>query len=165
VRETSEQVLGCEHRFGAAVATGTMAMAVCQVDRRRVPAGRLAALRDTHEVLIEVDPEFDDGVLRIVRTFRPHGLRLEGELDVARHTVFAEKLSLAAQGRRRVHLDCSRLRFLDLTGLNLLVLQASRLPRGGALVLDRLPESVVDVIETVGWHRLPGVVPGRGGTR
>jgi anti-anti-sigma factor len=165
VRETSEQVLGCEHRFGAAVSPSTMAMAVCQINRWRVPPGRLDALRDTHEVLVEVDPEFDDGVLRIVRTFHPHGLRVEGELDAARHTVFAEKLSLAARGRRRVHLDCSRLRFLDLAGLNLLVAQAARLPHGGLLVLDRLPASVAGVIETVGWQRLPGLVPGRGGAR
>jgi hypothetical protein len=64
-----------------------------------------------------------------------------------------------------VHLDCSRLRFIDLAGLSLLVHQAARLPRGGLLVLDRLPESVAAVIETAGWHRLPGVVRGRGGAR
>ncbi|WP_235017671.1 MEDS domain-containing protein [Thermomonospora echinospora] len=165
VREAAEPVLGCEHRFGAAVSPSTMAMAICQLDRRRVPAGRLAALRDAHEVLVEVDPEFDDGVLRVVRTFDPHGLRVEGELDAARHMVFAERLSLAARGRRRVHLDCSRLRFLDLAGLNLLVAQAARLPHGGLLVLDRLPAEVAGVIETVGWHRLPGLARGRDGAR
>ncbi|WP_119728914.1 MEDS domain-containing protein [Thermomonospora amylolytica] len=157
-----EEVAGCEHGLAATVSPSTMAMAICQVDRRLVAADRLAALRDEHEVLVRPDPEFDDGVLRLVRTFDPPGLRLEGELDAARHAVFAERLALAAAGRHRVHLDCARLRFVDPAALNVLVRQAVRLPRGGRLVLDRMPPQLAQMIEAVGWARLPGLVPGRG---
>lgn len=156
-------VLGCEHQVGEAVEPSTMAMAICQVDRGSGPPEELAALRDTHEVLVEVNPEFDDGVLRIVRTFDPHGLRVEGELDAARHAVFADKLTRAAAARGQVHLNCGRLRFIDLGGLNLLAHLAIQLPHGGRLVLDDLPPSLAGIIETVGWYRLPGLVPGRGG--
>ncbi|TNY38349.1 MEDS domain-containing protein [Thermomonospora catenispora] len=160
-----EEVAACEHGLAAAVSPSTMAMAICQVDRRAVAADRLAALRGAHEVLARPDPEFDDGVLRLVRTFDPPGLRLEGELDAARHTVFAERLARAAAGRRRVHLDCGRLRFMDPAALNVLVRQAMRLPRDGRLVLDRMPPHLARMIDAVGWARLPGLAPGRSGGR
>jgi anti-anti-sigma regulatory factor len=160
-RSDLAQMLGCEHRFGQDVSPSTMAMAICQVARRACRADELAALRDTHEVLVEVDPEFDDGILRIVRTFDPHGLRVEGELDAARHTVFADRLGRVARNRRPVHLDFSRLDFIDLGGLHLLARQANAPGGERTLVLDELAPYVENVIETVGWHRLPGIVRGR----
>lgn len=160
VTHAPEKVAECEHALAATVSPSTMAMAICQVDRRAVTADRLVALRDAHEVLAEPDSEFDDGVLRLVRTFDPPGLRLEGELDAARHTVFAERLALAAAGRSRVHLDCARLRFVDPAALHVLVRQAMRLPHGGRLVLDRTPRHLARMIDAVGWTRLPGLAPG-----
>ncbi|OLT13244.1 hypothetical protein BJF79_21025 [Actinomadura sp. CNU-125] len=159
------RVLGCEHRVGDAVSPSTRAMAVCQIDRHACPPEQLAALRDTHEVLVEVDPEYEDNVLRIVRTFEPDGLRIEGELDAARHTAFDEKLSLVSRGpdgrRRGVRLDMSRLRFIDLRGLHLLVRHAVALDGDDELILDGLQPEVENVIEMVGWHRLPGLTRGR----
>ncbi|MEU8802811.1 MEDS domain-containing protein [Spirillospora sp. NPDC048819] len=157
------RMLGCEHRVGDAVSPSTMAMAICQIDRHACPRDELNALRDTHEVLVEVNPEFDDGILKIVRTFEPDGLRVEGELDAARHAVFAEKLAQVSGDRRRVHLDLSRLGFIDLGGLHLLARHATGLPAGEPLVLDHLAPDVENVIEMVGWHRLPGLA--RGGER
>ncbi|MFB4306394.1 MEDS domain-containing protein [Actinomadura sp. GTD37] len=154
------RMLGCEHRVDDAVSPSTMAMAICQIDRRACPPDQLIALRDTHEVLVEVNPEFDDGILKIVRTFEPAGLRIEGELDAARHTVVAETLARVVAQRGSVHLDLSRLGFIDLGGLNLLARHATRLPAEGSLVLDHLRPSVQSVIDTVGWHRLPGLAPG-----
>jgi len=110
-----------------------------------------------------VNPEFDDGILKITRTFAPHGLRLEGELDGARHAVFAETLSSVAVAvtRSKVHLDFTRLSFIDLGALNLLAVYAMQMPRGGGLVLDNLRPDVEQVIEMVGWHRLPGLARGQ----
>jgi ABC-type transporter Mla MlaB component len=156
------RMLGCEHRVGNAVSPSTMAMAICQIDRRACPPDQLTALRDTHEVLVEVNPEFDDGVLKIVRTFEPAGLRIEGELDAARHTVLAETLMQVGAQRGSVHLDLSRLGFIDLGGLNLLARHAVRLPADGSLVLDHLRPNVENLITTVGWHRLPGIARGAG---
>ena len=156
-----ERMLCCEHMFDETVSPSTMAMAICQVDRAACPPEQLAALRDTHEVLVEVNPQFNDGILKIVRTYDPPGLRVEGELDAARHQVFAQELALVTASRRRAHLDFSRLGFIDLAGLNLLALHATGLPGGGPLVLDNLPPDVENVIEMVGWHRLPGLARGR----
>ncbi|MFI0404671.1 MEDS domain-containing protein [Actinomadura sp. 3N508] len=157
------QMLGCEHRVGDAVSPSTMAMAICQIDQHACPREELIALRDTHEVLVEVNPEFDDGILKIVRTFEPDGLRVEGELDAARHAVFAEQLTQVSKERRRVHLDLSRLAFIDLGGLHLMARHATVLPASEPLVLDRLAPSVESVIEMVGWHRLPGLTRGEEG--
>jgi hypothetical protein len=160
-RSGLSQMLGCEHHVDDTVAPSTMAMAICQVARHACPPPQLAALRDTHEVLIEVDPEFSDEVLTIVRTFDPPGLRVEGELDAVRHAVFDEHLGRVAAGHRRVHLDVSRLGFLDLGGLHLLVRHAIGSGPGRTLILDGLTPAVESVIEMVGWHRLPGLAPGR----
>jgi anti-anti-sigma factor len=156
------RMLGCEHRVGDTVSPSTMAMAICQIDRRACPPEQLTALRDTHEVLVEVNPEYDDGILKIVPMFEPAGLRIEGELDAARHTVFAEKLAQVVAQRGSVHLDVSRLGFIDLGGLNLLARHATRLPADGSLVLDNLRPNVESLITTVGWHRLPGLARGAG---
>ncbi|MGI5207213.1 MEDS domain-containing protein [Spirillospora sp. CA-108201] len=154
------RMLGCEHRVDGTVSPSTVAMAICQVDRHACPPAELTALRDTHEVLVEVNPEFDDGILKIVRTFEPDGLRVEGELDAARHSVFAEQLRRLRPGRN-IHLDLSRLGFIDLGGLHLLARHATRLPADAALVLDHLSPDVESVIDMVGWHRLPGLARGR----
>jgi anti-anti-sigma factor len=97
-----------------------------------------------------------------VRILAPVALRVEGELDAARHSVFAEKLSQASTRRGSVHLDLSRLGFIDLGGLNLLAQHATGLPADESLVLDHLPPDVENVIEMVGWHRLPGLARGQG---
>ncbi|WP_141581895.1 MEDS domain-containing protein [Actinomadura sp. WMMA1423] len=154
------RMLRCEHRVGDAVSPSTMAMAICQVDRHACPPAELNDLRDTHEVLVEVNPEFDDGILKIVRTFEPEGLRVEGELDAARHSVFAEQLAQVRPGGS-VHLDLARLGFIDLGALHLLARHATRLPADAALVLDHLSPDVESVIDLVGWHRLPGLARGR----
>jgi anti-anti-sigma regulatory factor len=152
-----DRILDCERRFGAAVAASTMITAICQVDRGNLTAAELAALRGAHEVAVGPDPEFEDPVLRITRTFRPRGLAIAGELDAARHAVFAEALAAAAPAAGEIHLDCAEVRFMDLGALHLLARHVGGRAGRGPLVLDRVPRHLRAVIELVGWGRLPGV--------
>jgi anti-anti-sigma regulatory factor len=161
VRGGAELLRHCEDRFDVVVAPSSFIMAICQIDRVNCRPDELMELEDTHEVLAAADPDFDDGVLRITKMFAPGGLRLEGELDGARHAVFAEALAMATSTRGTVHLDFARVRFIDLGALNLLASQAMRMPGGRDVVLDNLAPEVIGVIEMVGWHRLPGVSLGR----
>jgi anti-anti-sigma regulatory factor len=161
VRGGAERMRLCEDRFEVAVASSAFAMAICQIDRANCSPDELVTLENSHEVLAAANPDYDDGVLRITKIFAPGGLRLEGELDGARHAVFAEALATATSARGTVHLDFSRVRFIDLGALNLLATHAMRMPSGRNVVLDCLPAEVVGVIEMVGWHRLPGVSLGR----
>jgi anti-anti-sigma regulatory factor len=157
------RVLGCEDRMDTAIAGSTLAMAICQFGRRCCTPRQLDALRDSHEVLVEANPEFEDSVLRITRTFTPPGLRVDGELDGARHAVFAETLSSIAgiDGDRDVHLDLGGLRFIDLGALHMLTAFANRRRGRGRLLLDNLAPELTAVIDTVGWQRLPGLAHGR----
>ncbi|WP_460357875.1 MEDS domain-containing protein [Actinoallomurus acanthiterrae] len=159
-------LLECEDRFDAVVGTSAMAMAICQIDRGLCSPDQLAVLGGSHQVLVVADPDFDDGILRITRTFVPSGLRIEGDIDRPRHVVFAGALTAATSRAGRVHLDLSGAKFLDLGALTLLVTHTVSLPPGHELALDNLPPHLEAVIDTVGWHRLPGVArverePGR----
>lgn len=156
-------VVGCEGDFDRTVAPSTMAMAICQVERASCTPDELSALQNTHEVLVDVNPDFNDGVLKITRTYDPYGLRIEGELDGARNTTFAEALSVVTRRPDRVHLDFRKLEFIAFDSLNALAAHAMRLPKGTGLVLDNLPPDVEQIIDMVGWHRMPGVVKGRPG--
>ncbi|HEU5159124.1 MAG TPA: MEDS domain-containing protein [Streptosporangiaceae bacterium] len=155
-----QRVLGCERRMDATIAASTLAMAICQFGPHCCSPRQLDALEDTHAVIVEANPEFEDSVLRITRTFTPPGLRLEGELDAARHAAFAEALASVADVDRDVHLDLTGLRFLDLGALHLLTAFASRRRGGGRLLLDNLAPDLAAVIDTVGWHRMPGLAQG-----
>jgi anti-anti-sigma regulatory factor len=152
-----DRILECERRFGQAVAASTMVTAICQVDRRHVTPDELDTLRGAHEVVVRPDPEFEDPVLRITRTFHPRGLSIAGEIDAARHAVFAEALTSVTVNGDEIHLDCAELEFIDLGALHLLVDYAVRRAGHGPLVLDRVPEHLRNVIELVGWGRLPGI--------
>ncbi|MDX6743674.1 MEDS domain-containing protein [Actinocorallia sp. A-T 12471] len=156
-------MLACDGAMECVVGPSTQAMAVCQVDTRAVrSADALSALQNHHEVLVEVNPDYDDGVLRMVRTYAPHGLRLEGEIDSARHPVFTKALSSVSAPRAEVHLELGRLKFIDLGALKMLGAHALDLTRGNGLVLDNPTPDLENVIQMVGFHLFPGITRGKG---
>ncbi|WP_018655841.1 MEDS domain-containing protein [Actinomadura flavalba] len=154
-----ESLLGCERTLDRLVAPSTSVVALCQLDRSRLPAGPLEELGAEHAVLAGPDPDFEDTVLRIVRTFEPRGLALAGELDASRHLVLDQALALVLSGAdgADVHLDVAELRFIDLGALNMLAEVAARRAHHGPLILDRMPAQLQEVIMTVGWNMLPGL--------
>ncbi len=163
IRSGPDQMLDCEAGVDAAIAPSTTAMAICQVDRRSCTRAELNVLKETHEVLVGADPEFDDGVLTITRTFEPRGLHLKGELDGARHTVFAEALhAVTAQGGE-IHLNVRDLRFIDLGALSMMAGAAMRMATRGSLVLDEASPDLTEVVQLVGGKMLPWLRIGRGG--
>ncbi|TDD65990.1 MEDS domain-containing protein [Actinomadura rubrisoli] len=154
-----DPLLDFERHLERLVPPSTHITAVCQLDRRRCRRAELAALRAGHSVLAIPDPEFEDAVLRIVRTFRPPGLALTGELDASRHAVLDQALAsvISCSGTGEVHLDLSGLGFIDLGAINLLADVAGRRAAPGRLVLDRVSPQLRAVMETVGWSMLPGL--------
>ncbi|WP_329522125.1 MEDS domain-containing protein [Spirillospora sp. NBC_01491] len=151
-----------ERRLGRAI--GPSAIAVFQVDRRRRAAAVLDELRAAHAVVVTPDPEFEDAMLRIERTFQPVGLSLCGELDASRHTVLDAALATVLSGsdRREIHLDLAGLGFIDLGAINILADVAGRRADRGPLVLDRMSPQLRTLMETVGWGMLPGLRLGAG---
>ena len=161
-RSGHDRVLDCEAGLDAAIAPSTTAMAICQIDRRSCTRDELTALKETHEVLVGADPDFDDGVLTITRTFAPRGLCLKGELDGARHTVFAEALrAVTAQGGD-IHLNVRDLRFIDLGALSMMARAAMRMAAHGSLILDDASPDLTEVVQLVGGPMLPWLKIGNG---
>ncbi|MCO5971488.1 MEDS domain-containing protein [Actinoallomurus soli] len=156
-------VLECEARVEAAISPSTMAMAICQVDARSCTTEELIALKERHEVLVGADPYFDDGVLSITPTFHPRGLRLSGELDGARHAVFAESLRKVVDRGGEVHLDLAGLRFIDLGALSMMAGAAMHLD--ARVVLDNPSNELADVVELVSSRLLPWLEIGDGEAR
>ncbi|MFI0351885.1 MEDS domain-containing protein [Actinomadura sp. 9N407] len=154
-----ELLLGCERRIDQAIGPSTRAIALCQFDRSRCTAAELEALGESHGVAVAPDPLFEDSVLLIERMFKPLGLALVGELDASRHAVLVQALSTVTADAvdREVHLDLAGLGFIDLGALNILADAAARTAGCGALVLDRMSPQLRTVMETVGWHMLPGL--------
>lgn len=154
-------MLANEAGFDEAFTPETKIMAICQLNRNRCAPDQLSALNDGHQIRVTASPEFDDGVLRITRSHAPHGLRLSGELDAARHRPFTTALTALGEVGADVHLDFTDVRFLDLGTLSLLVTHAMRTPPGPVLVLDHLPPDVARLIQALGWHHFPGLTHGR----
>lgn len=161
-----ELVEACERRFDAVIGPSVTMTAICLIDGRCCSPEMLEQLGALHQVLVEPDPEFEDPVLRITRTFRPYGLSLRGELDSPRHAVFAEALLsvLDSADGESVHLDLAELRFMDLGALVVMMRTLPRGPRSGPLVLDHVPLRLRAVLDLVGWNWLPGIEPGDAAT-
>lgn len=161
-RSGRDRILECEAGLDAAIAPSTAAMAICQIDRRSCTRDELTALKETHEVLVGADPDFDDGVLTITRTFTPHGLCLKGELDGARHTVFAEALRAVMAEGGDVHLNVRDLRFIDLGALRMMAGAAMRMAMHGSLILDDPSPDLTEVVRLVGGPMQPWLKIGNG---
>jgi hypothetical protein len=105
--------------------------------------------------------EFQDDQLRVSRTNGPPGLLIEGELDAARHNVLDRLLLIAGVEHPRAHLDFSRLDFIDLGALNLIVDHARKLPAGNSFVLDFLPSEVESMFNRVSDDLPAGLIIGQ----
>jgi anti-anti-sigma factor len=103
----------------------------------------LAALQTLNDSPFKIDEEAGDGEDRVVR--------LVGELDVATAPDFERMLLRHRPPRQRVILDLGELRFMDSTGLRIL-LQARRVANEGnwRLALRSVPPSIRRLLELAG---------------
>lgn len=102
--------------------------------------------------------EFENGLLRIIRTVDPYGLRVEGAVDHSTVAVFGASLDRIVKATRQdVHADLGGVRFIDVAGVRALVSVASRLEDGRLLVLDPVPRHVRHLLHLVGWDAVPGL--------
>ncbi|MEV6399550.1 STAS domain-containing protein [Streptomyces sp. NPDC051907] len=95
--------------------------------------------------------------LRISRVRRPPGLRIEGVVDVHTHRHLRTALDVIADDEGDVQLDLSRLEFLDLGGLRMLIAFARTRVAGSHVELAGLAPHLRNVIALVGWDATPGL--------
>lgn len=134
------------------------ALAVCQYDLRRCGPGTPDALESAHAGSVEADPLVRTADLVVVRTYRPQGLRIEGVVDAGAHRCLRDALRSVAAVREDVRLEMSRVEFLDLAGLRLLMTFArARAARHCTVELTGLLPHLRQVITMIGWDRTPGL--------
>ena len=117
---------------------------------------RIVGLPDHRAVMTDFEPQTGARVeatparLDVRRVDHPLGvvLTLAGELDLATVPVLQKRLDQAICGKAALVIDLSRLRFIDSSGLDLLVRAEWQLRDSGAqLVLVRGPRAVHRVFE------------------
>ncbi|MGW3625880.1 STAS domain-containing protein [Streptomyces sp. NPDC000880] len=105
----------------------------------------------------DAEPLVRTAELRITRIRRPPGLRIEGVVDVHTHRHLRGALDLIASVDGDLQLELSRLEFLDLGGLRMLIGFARTRNSGHHVELTGLAPHLRDVIALVGWDETPGL--------
>jgi anti-anti-sigma factor len=106
-----------------------------------------------------------DRQLRIVRLPRPHGLRLEGEIDLSNADLLARALARSSQEGPGVRLDLSRLDFIDVAGLRVLVAAAAGLSAADkSLTLTGVCPHLRKVLRVCAWDAIAGLKVAATGT-
>ncbi|QLE74145.1 STAS domain-containing protein [Streptomyces rectiverticillatus] len=125
--------------------------------RRREPAA-LDALAAAHSRSVEVDPLVRTAELTVVPTVSPPGLRIVGVVDADSHRHLRDALQSVASVRGDLCLEMSRVEFLDLAGLRLLMTFArARAARHCTVELAGVPPHLLQVITLIGWDSTPGL--------
>lgn len=112
---------------------------------------------------VNARPDYDDGTLRIVRTARPPGLSLIGEIDDLTYPALVAALD-DLRGRTDlrdngdIHLDLSEVRFCDVAGLRAMVGLAEHVGNGRRVVLHAPAPPLRTVLHVVGWDDVRGLV-------
>lgn len=103
------------------------------------------------------EPLIRTAELRITRIRRPPGLRIEGVVDVHTHRHLRTALEAIEATDGDVQLELSRLEFLDLGGLRMLIGLARTRDEGHHVELTGLAPHLRNVIALVGWDETPGL--------
>lgn len=122
-------------------------------DPRTAPRGKRAANARSIGVVVTSDRQ-----LRVVRTIRPHGLRLDGEVDLANLEIVRRSLRAVAEDGAEVTVDATNLGFIDVAGLRVLVEGAADLAHsGGHLLLVGTSRQLRRILRLCGWDTTPGL--------
>ncbi|WP_317440683.1 STAS domain-containing protein [Streptomyces collinus] len=85
------------------------------------------------------------------------GLRVIGEISVNTRTVWQQTLKQLVERRTDVlHVDLSRVRFVDVAGVTDLAVTVQRLPAGQRIVLHRPPAQLPRILELF-WPGLAAI--------
>jgi anti-anti-sigma factor len=156
----------------AAAVSGLPVLTLCAYSQVAFTAAEIRGALDDHgEGTVELDPLYEDGLLRVVRRFTPPALRADGDIDASNVVHLARVLSsecgrlserpVAGPDGRPVplRLEADGLDFIDVSGMRLLVQTASRLHAEGGrrLALVGLAPHLRRVMRVVGWDLTPGL--------
>lgn len=128
-------------------------------DPRTSPRGKRAANARSIGVVVTSDRQ-----LRVVRTIRPHGLRLDGEVDLANVEIVRQSLRAVAEDGAEVTVDVTDLAFIDVAGLRVVVEGAAELAAcDGHLLLVGTSRQLRRILRLCGWDTATGLRIGEPG--
>ncbi len=84
----------------------------------------------------------------------PRAFKLSGELDVSNAGDLLETMVEPMRGEGDIRLDISDLRFIDSSGVRVVVQTAKSLEGRGRLVLERPQQAVLRVLDLMGLRKL-----------
>lgn len=118
------------------------AAALCQYDRYRYDTATMAALTSLHAAMIGTVTVPAGEELTISPLAGAAGLRLAGEVDLSTREVLRTALDDARHNPDDLHLELADLRFIDIGGVQIVLLAAQRLDPGQRMVVHRAPQSL-----------------------
>ncbi len=130
----AEQLLVFESEVGRLFAGGTVT-AICEYDRESFDPVTLGYAARVHPRRVAATVYHEDPVLRICRQHVPPGIRAAGELDYTRAQALSDALAEAVRLDVDIHLNLSRLGFIDAGAAAVILRTASGLPSGRRMVV------------------------------
>lgn len=97
-------------------------------------------------------------LMQSMRTERPRGFRISGELDMSNEAVFSSMLAPEVELGGDITLDVSEVRFMDSMGVRVLLRAARELDGRGRLVVTGAREGLLRTFDIMGAQRTPGLV-------
>ncbi|AGL13685.1 hypothetical protein L083_0175 [Actinoplanes sp. N902-109] len=123
----AEQLLVFESEVGRLFEGGRFT-AICEYDRAGFDPVTLGYAARVHPRTVAATVYHEDPVLRICRQHIPPGVRVAGELDFTRAEALSNALGEAVRLDRDIHLNLSRLAFIDAAAAAVLLRTAAALP-------------------------------------
>ena len=100
---------------------------------------------------------YSDSQLVIRQTIPPQGMSFSGTIDIANVAAVRELLVTHAPRQPELHLELSRVQFIDVSGIRALAEAGARANGTGRLVLHGLPVFLRRVMTIIGWDELQNV--------
>ena len=100
---------------------------------------------------------YSDQQLLIRQTIPPQGLSFSGTIDVSNVDAVRAVLVAQASHQAELHLELSRVQFIDVSGIRALAEVGARANGTGRLVLHGLPAFLKRVMTIIGWDELRNV--------
>jgi anti-anti-sigma regulatory factor len=123
--------------------------AICQYDRDSFDPVTLAFAAETHAKTVAAVAYHDDALLRICRQHRPPGIRAAGELDYTRLEPLQQALAESLRLDTEIHVNLSKLRFLDVTAATVIAKSALSLPAERQMIIT-CSGTVAETLRLVG---------------
>lgn len=143
----ADELLAFETEVAGLFADGRLCL-ICQYDRDRFDGVTLAFAAKAHPRAVAAQVYHDHPLLRICRQYSPPGIRIAGELDYRHQDVLEQALAESLRLDRHMHVNLSRLDYIDGSCAGAIVQTALRLPpsRRMTVTCRRLAATVLDLV-------------------